>query len=80
MTSLELRIHSTTSTGSAYRESPPMLHNIVRRFEPDPVRHVVNALWTQRLLSRTPIVRKGAHRGFVLTEQGKAVVGGGNVG
>lgn len=79
MTSLELRILDYINR-QCNQGKPPMLHNIVRRFEPDPVRHTVNSLWTRRLLSRTPIVRKGAHRGFILTEQGKALVGGSNVG
>ena len=73
MTSLEYRILEYVDR-QCRMGHPPFLDTIVKRFEPDGVRHTVNALWTQKLLAKTPRVRKGAHRGFVLTEAGKATI------
>lgn len=73
MTTLELRILAYVQE-QCDANRPPYHHHIRQRFSPEPTTHVVNALWSRGLLARTSYGRKGAHRPFLITEQGRAAV------
>lgn len=73
MTSLEyLILQYITEQCDAGR--PPKHEHIRNRFAPDSTHHIVNSLWSRGLLARSSYARKGAHRPFVITEQGRAAL------
>lgn len=53
---------------------PPRHYHIANRFAPESTTHIVNALWAQGYLARPCYGRKGSHRPFIITENGRAML------
>ncbi len=79
MTSLEYRILQYIKE-QCDAARPPMQHHIRNRFGGESTHHVVNSLWSRGYLARSIYSRKGAHRPYLITDKGRAVLKPANIG
>ena len=73
MTNIEYRILQYVLEQGALGIAP-MQHHIRARFTPEQTAHVVNSLHSRKLLMRAAYGRRYAHRGYIITDEGRAAL------